>query len=87
MRSRCPYQYEGTQDEGCQNQSSQASESDVPGDVQGLTNVPHRALSRVRHGRDEHVRSGAGRERRAEDGLRGECEERGDGGELGEHGY
>ena len=62
------------------------AKSDVPGDVQSLPDVPHRARRGVRHGRDKHVRSGAGRELRAEDGLHGEREERGDGGELGEHG-
>ena len=59
---------------------------DVPGDVLGLPEGPHRARRGVRHGRDEHILSGAGRDGRTEDGLHGEREERDDGGELSKHG-
>ena len=62
------------------------TEGDIPGDVLLLPDGPHRALGRVRYGRVKHVLGGAGRERRTEDGLHGEREERDDGGELSEHG-
>ena len=63
------------------------TEGGVPGDVQVLPDVPHRARGRVRDRRDEDVGSSTGHDQPgSEGGLDGEGEECSDGCELGEHG-
>ena len=57
------------------------TEGDVPGDIQVLPDVPHRARSGVRDRRDEDVGSGTGHyQPGAEDRLDCESEEGSDGG-------